>query len=259
MKAIIIDDEQSARTALTELLTEYFPNVVQIVATCDNPYSGIEAIKNHNPDVVFLDVEMPEMTGFEMLKRIDFPNVNFKVIFSTAHGHYAVQAFRHSATDFLLKPVKLEELIEAVMKVKEGILRNQQSVEVKKYQALLENIEKEEAQNVSASRQIVLSTTEGVIFTNSDDVIRLEADGNYTTFHIANARPIFISKKIGDFDERTPFYRVHRSHSVNPKHVASIVSKGSAYNVLMSDGSNVEMARGKKEEFKEYLRAYFNK
>jgi two-component system, LytTR family, response regulator len=259
MKAIIIDDEQSARTALTELLTEYFPNVVQIVATCDNPVLGMEAIKTHQPDVVFLDVEMPEMTGFEMLKRIDFPKVNFKVIFSTAYGHYAVQAFRHSATDFLLKPVKLEELIEAVMKVKEGILRNQQSVEVKKYQALLENIEKEETQNISASRQIVLSTTEGVIFTNSDDVIRLEADGNYTTFHIANARPIFISKKIGDFDERTPFYRVHRSHSVNPKHVMSIVSKGSAFNVMMSDGSNVEMARGKKEEFKEYLRAYFNK
>jgi two-component system, LytTR family, response regulator len=259
MKAIIIDDEQSARTALTELLTEYFPNVVQIVATCDDPYSGIQAIKNHNPDVVFLDVEMPEMTGFEMLKRINFPNVNFKVIFSTAYGHYAVQAFRHSATDFLLKPVKLEELIEAIMKVKEGIVRNQQSVEAKKYQALLENLEKEGSQNLAASRQIVLSTTEGMVFTNSDDVIRLEADGNYTTFHFANARPIFISKKIGDFDEQTPFYRVHRSHSVNPKHVTSIVSKGSAFNVLMSDGSNVEMARGKKEEFREYLKVNFNK
>jgi two-component system, LytTR family, response regulator len=256
MKAIIIDDEQSARIALTELLTEYFPNVIQIVATCDNPLSGIEAIQKNLPDLVFLDVEMPEMNGFEMLKKINFPDIDFKLIFSTAHEHYAVQAFRHSATDFLLKPVKLEELIEAVLKVKESIIRNQQNIEIKKYHALLDNLSREETQNIIGNRQIVLTTSEGVIFTNSDDVIRLEADGNYTTFHLINSRPIYISKKIGDFDERSPFYRIHRSHSVNPKHVVRI-SKGNVSNVQMRDGSVVEIARGKKEEFQEYFKTYF--
>ncbi len=258
MKAIIIDDELSARTTLTELIKEYFPNVIQIVEVCDNPNSGILAIQKHAPDVVFLDVEMPEKSGFEMLKEIGFPLIDFNVVFSTAHSHYAVQAFRFSAVDFLLKPVKLEQLIEAVMKVKENLIRNQKELDVEKYKAFIDNLAKDEDLSTYSNRRIVLSTSDGTLFVDSDDILRLEADGNYTTLYFTNQKPIFLARQLGDFNEMNPFLRVHRSHSVNPKHVMKM-EKGDNIKLTLRDGSAVEVARSKKDDvmkfFKEFLTA----
>lgn len=256
MKAIIIDDELWARTALSDMLNEFFPNIVDILAVCENAQQGIEAIRLHKPELVFLDVEMPNMTGFDMLKALNFPNIDFNIIFSTAHSHYAVQAFRFSAIDFLLKPVSINEMIEAVLKVKERIMLNQHAIEIEKYKALLDNIYKDESSNGYENRKIVLSTTEGITFINSDDVIRLEADGNYTTFHFSNNKNIMVAKKIGDYDEKKPFYRVHRTHSINPKHVLKI-TRGEGVQIHMSDNSVVEVGRSKKEEVQSFLKTFF--
>lgn len=255
MKAVIIDDELSARNILTELIKEYFPNVLNLVAVCESPVSGIEAIREHKPDLVFLDVEMPEKSGFEMLKELGFPNIDFNVVFSTAHSHYAVQAFRFSAVDFLLKPVRIEQLIEAVMKVKENIVRNRRDLEIEKYKALVDNISKEQEGGDYSNRRIVLSTSDGLLFVDSDDVIRLEADGNYTSVYLINQRPVFIARQLGDFNDNSPFLRVHRSHSVNPKHVVKML-KGDNIQLVMRDNSSVEVARSKKDEVQKFLKEF---
>ena len=257
MKAIIIDDELSARTALGELLKEYFPNLVQVVEFCDNPTAGAEAIRTHKPDVVFLDVEMPEQTGFEMLKGLGFPEIDFHVIFSTAHSHYAVQAFRFSAVDFLLKPVRIEQLIEAVMKVKENIVRNHRELDIEKYKALMDNIIKEEDRTNYSNRRIVLPTADGTLFVDSDDILRLEADGNYTTLYFLSQKPIFLARKLGDFDDTNPFLRVHRSYSVNPKHVVKLIKTDGLHHLVLRDGSSVEVARSKKDDVQKFFKDFF--
>ncbi len=254
MRAVIIDDEAASREALLHILNQNFGQSVQILEVCESPKKGIEAIKLLKPDVVFLDVEMPQMTGFQLLTHLGFPNIDFKVIFSTAHDHYAVQAFRFSAIDFLLKPVKLEHMTEAVLRVKESILKQQHALEIEKYESLLKNMSQSLVKK--SPRTIVLNTAEGTIFVNSDDILRLEADGNYTTFYFLNQKSIFITKKIGDFDEKEPFLRVHRSHSVNPKHVVKM-NKGDNFSLTMRDGAVVEVARSKREEVTVTLKEFF--
>lgn len=255
MKAIIIDDSLASRSVLSDLLKEYFPKVVDIVAVCENGQEGIHAIQKHAPDLIFLDVEMPDMSGFQMLQALNFPNVDFNIIFSTAHSHYAVQAFRFSAIDFLLKPVAIQEMIEAVMKVQQRLILNQHDVEIEKYKALLDNIQKDANTGGYENRKIVLSTNEGTVFLNSDDIIRLEADANYTTFYCTNNKNIMVARQIGDFDEK-PFYRVHKSHSVNPNHVAKI-TRGDGVKLQMKDNSLVEVGRSRKEEVLKFLKTFF--
>ena len=255
MKAIIIDDSDAARSVLSTYMTSYFPQKVEVVALCASGQEGIKAIEEHKPDLVFLDVEMPEMSGFDMLKALHFPNIRFQIIFSTAHSHYAVQAFRYSAVDFLLKPVAVNEMIEAMMKVESRFLLNQHSTEIEKYKALFENLQKDRVSSGYDNRKIVLPTADSTIFLNSDDIIRLEADGNYTTFHCSNGKNVVVAKQIGDFAER-PFFRVHKSNCINPKHV-SRVHKGDNMKLQMSDNSLVEVARTKKEEVQTFLKTYF--
>jgi two-component system, LytTR family, response regulator len=257
MKAVIIDDELSARTALSELLEEYFPNLITILAKCDRPSLGAAAIRALKPDVVFLDVEMPEQTGFEMLKDLGFPDIDFHVIFSTGHSHYAMQAFRFSAVDFLLKPVKIEHLIEAVMKVKENMVRNNRDLDIEKYKALIDNLAKEEDKTQYSNRRIVLSTSDGTLFVDSDDILKLEADGNYTTLYFLNQKPIFIARKLGDFDDLNPFLRVHRSFSINPKHVVKML-KTDGLQLVLRDGSSVDVARGKKDDVLKFFKDFFH-
>ncbi len=254
MRAIIIDDEKSAQNTLLELLEKYFPNLVRVCDVCDSGAEGIAKIKELRPEVVFLDVNMPNMTGFDMLKALGFPDIDFKVIFCSSHGENAIKAFRFSASDFLVKPVKLEELIEAVTRVKESIIRNYQALEIEKYRVLLDNMNKVSV-DTADSKKIVLSTLEGVYFIDSDDIIRLEADGNYTTFYTSTHKPIIVARRIGEFDELYPFYRVHRSWIINPRHVTR-VTRGDSIILHFSDDSQVEVSRSKKDEVINFLRDY---
>jgi two-component system LytT family response regulator len=211
IKAIIIDDEERARRVLSNMLINFCPNV-EIVATCSNVPDGVLMINKHKPDVVFLDIEMPNYSGFELLGF--FREVDFEIIFVTAYSKYAIQAFEVSAIDYILKPVQLEQLENAVLKVEEkvGINHMQERLE-----ALKQNLQAEQI------KKIAVPVSDGLVFIKVDDISHIDADGSYSTLFLADGRKMVVSKKLKYFEEllngKGSFYRVHRSHLVNLKFV----------------------------------------
>ena len=187
IKAILIDDEAKARRILEALLKEYCTDV-EIVATAADVPSGVIAINQHKPDVLFLDVEMPGYTGFQLLDF--FRDIDFDIVFTTAHSDYAVQAFRVSAIDFLLKPIQISELIAAVDKVKAKQGQSKERLSV-----LKENFKD------NAVKKLALPVAEGLLFADTDTLTHLEADGAYTHFHFDDGKKVIVSKKIKEFEE----------------------------------------------------------
>ncbi|MFM2305931.1 MAG: hypothetical protein RLZZ367_600, partial [Bacteroidota bacterium] len=215
IKAILIDDEAKARRILEALLKEYCTDV-EIVATAADVPSGVIAINQHKPDVLFLDVEMPGYTGFQLLDF--FRDIDFDIVFTTAHSDYAVQAFRVSAIDFLLKPIQISELIAAVDKVKAKQGHNKERLTV-----LKENFKD------NTVKKLALPVAEGLIFADTDTLTHLEADGAYTHFHFEDGKKIVVSKKIKEFEEaltqQSNFFRTHRSYIVNLKKIKQYVKQ----------------------------------
>src|SRR5258706_7190238 len=169
LKAIIIDDEARSRKALQIALKDYCPSV-EIISIAETPEIGIEAIIKHKPDIVFLDVQMPGMSGFDLLSH--FPEINFDIVFITAHDHYAIKAIRFSAMDYLLKPIKVDELMAAVKKTEEK--KNNRHTNWQ-YKSLYENVRS----NYNASGAIAVPTGDGLLFIKTQNIIRCEAEGNY--------------------------------------------------------------------------------
>lgn len=244
MNALIIDDEIKSRNTLNNFLVKYCDDL-KVLGQADGVKTGLEQIKALEPDLIFLDIEMGDGTGFDLLERLE--NKNIKVIFVTAYNEYAIQAFRFSAVDYLLKPINPEELIAAVRKL------NSETpvVQEERYNTLLNNHKK--------IRKIALPTQEGIEFVPIEKIIRCEADNNYTQFHILDGKSILVSKTLKDFQELLEsqgFFRVHQSHLVNLNYVQKYM-KGSGGLVVMEDGSHVDVARRKKEAFLEILSQYF--
>ncbi len=238
IKAILIDDEAKARRILEALLKEYCTDV-EIVATAADVPSGVIAINQHKPDVLFLDVEMPGYTGFQLLDF--FRDIDFDIVFTTAHRDYAVQAFRVSAIDFLLKPIQISELIAAVDKVKAKQGQNKERLSV-----LKENFKD------NAVKKLALPVAEGLLFADTDTLTHLEADGAYTHFHFDDGRKVVVSKKIKEFEEaltqQSNFFRTHRSFIVNLKKIKQYVKQEGGY-VLLENDIQVPLARERKDEF----------
>lgn len=238
IKAILIDDEARARRILEALLKEYCTDV-EIVATAADVPSGVIAINQHKPDVLFLDVEMPGYTGFQLLDF--FRDIDFDIVFTTAHSDYAVQAFRVSAIDFLLKPIQISELIAAVDKVKAKQGHNKERLTV-----LKENFKD------NTVKKLALPVAEGLIFADTDTLTHLEADGAYTHFHFEDGKKIVVSKKIKEFEEaltqQSNFFRTHRSYIVNLKKIKQYVKQEGGY-VLLENDIQVPLARERKDEF----------
>lgn len=238
IKAILIDDEAKARRILEALLKEYCTDV-EIVATAADVPSGVIAINQHKPDVLFLDVEMPGYTGFQLLDF--FRDIDFDIVFTTAHSDYAVQAFRVSAIDFLLKPIQISELIAAVDKVKAKQGQNKERLSV-----LKENFKD------NAVKKLALPVAEGLLFADTDTLTHLEADGAYTHFHFDDGRKVVVSKKIKEFEEaltqQSNFFRTHRSYIVNLKKIKQYVKQEGGY-VLLENDIQVPLARERKDEF----------
>ena len=238
IKAILIDDEAKARRILEALLKEYCTDV-EIVATAADVPSGVIAINQHKPDVLFLDVEMPGYTGFQLLDF--FRDIDFDIVFTTAHSDYAVQAFRVSAIDFLLKPIQISELIAAVDKVKAKQGQNKERLSV-----LKENFKD------NAVKKLALPVAEGLLFADTDTLTHLEADGAYTHFHFDDGRKVVVSKKIKEFEEaltqQSNFFRTHRSFIVNLKKIKQYVKQEGGY-VLLENDIQVPLARERKDEF----------
>ncbi len=242
IKSVIIDDEKKGRETLKNMLAKYCNNV-EVVDEANSAKNGKEIIENHNPDLVFLDIQMPHGTGFDMLE--DFEEVNFEVIFTTAYDQYAIKAIKFAALDYLLKPIDIDELKNAVDRVKNKLA----SVDTNKnFEIFLQNLK-------GINKKIALPTAEGVSFIETKKIIRCEADGNYTCFFLANENKILVSKTLKEFEELLTdydFFRVHNSHLVNLNHVVKYLKVGGDI-VVMTDGSKIEISRRKKEAFLERL------
>jgi len=241
IKAIIIDDERHCINRLENILTEHYSNEVELTGSFEAVEEGLEAIKKLKPQLVFLDVEIHDKTGFDLLKQI--PEIDFEVIFTTAYDKYAVQAFKFSAIDYLLKPVDADELQQALDKLKVKFSRNEMS---QKLDALFHNLK-----NIKGSKKICVPVLTGLIFVNVDDIVRCESNVNYTTLFTKDKQKILVAKTLKEFEELLGdynFFRVHNSHLINLDYIKSY-NKGKGGTVSMTDGSEIEVSTRRKEEF----------
>jgi two-component system, LytTR family, response regulator len=237
IRAIIVDDEESCRETLLSALKKYCPQV-HVLGQAKSVKTGLALILEMKPDLVFLDVQMPDGTGFDLLGKIK--EINFKTIFATAFDTFAVKAFKFSAIDYLLKPVDPEELVSAVSKLDSGNRLDELNL---KLEALLGNKNNFE--------KIALPAMDGIRLIRLNDIIRCESDSNYTYFFTTAKEKIVVTRTLKEYEEMlTPmkFFRVHQSHLVNLAHVVKYI-KGEGGSVIMDDGSEVEVARRRKEEF----------
>lgn len=245
IKAIIIDDEIHCRKTLGMLLKEYCPDV-QVTEECDEAASGLAAIQKLKPDLVFLDIEMPKMNGFEMLEKL--PEINFEIIFTTSYDQYAIKAIRFSALDYLLKPVDREELQKAVQKVIQRLHHPlPQQLEI-----LLQKLH----QPVSPIQKIALPTMEGLQMIAVDSIISCASDSNYTVFLLKNKQKLIVSrtlKEVEEMLEEYSFLRVHNSYLVSLNEIDKYV-KGEGGYLVMTDGSAIDVSRSKKEALLNKLR-----
>ena len=247
MKVIIVDDEILVAQNLEMLLKRYCPDVV-IEGVVHSAKDGEELIRDKRPDVIFLDVEMPNGNGFDLLKRFD--QVNFGVIFVTAFDHYAIKAIKYSAIDYLLKPIDINELTAAVQKAELQIKNKSVNQGLN---LLLNNL----AQPVSRLQKLTLPTMDGMMFVNIDEILYCKSDGNYTLFYLANGQTPMATRQIGTYEDMLPeplFCRIHRQYIVNVNKVSKYI-KGRGGYVVMSDGKIIDVSVRKKEDF---LNAYKN-
>ncbi len=241
LKALLIDDEKNCLTSLAYDLEQHCPDV-EVVEQCLGSKAGLLAIKKHQPDLIFLDIDMPYINGFEMLEMI--PSIQFATIFTTAYDKYALQAFKISAVDFLLKPVHSEALVQAIEKV-----RSQQHLKnaEKQIQFLIEQMQAIESDSV---KKIAFPTFEGIEFVNLKDILYCQSDNNYTDVHMVDGSHLLISKTLRYVEEMLcdfHFYRVHNSFIVNLNYVKRYV-KGDGGYLVLENGKDITVSRSKKAE-----------
>lgn len=245
IKAVIIDDEKNALEVL-EMQLNQFCKEVTVLATCNGGKEGVKAIKELQPDLVFLDIEMPHINGFDVLEQTK--ELNYKVIFTTAYDQFAIKAFKFSAIDYLLKPIDIVDLQNAVEKAKKET--NSNSLE-DKIKLLVDQYYPQKNR-----QKVALPVGNMLEFFDVDEIIRVESDSNYSHIFLANQKKITLSKTLKDVEENIkgePFFRVHQSHLINTNHVEKAVKGENAY-VVMKDGTTITVSRNRKEEFFELFR-----
>lgn len=240
--AIIIDDEQHCIDRLKNLLAKYCANTIDLIGESQSADEGIKAIKQIQPDLIFLDVEIKDKTAFDLLRQL--PEINFDVIFTTAYDKYAVQAFRFSAIDYLLKPVDADDLKIAVEKLEDKRSKNEV---FKKFDTLFYNLK-----NINnSSRKICVPVTSGYVFLTVDEIIRCESNVNYTNLFLKGKQKLLVSKTLKEFEELLSdynFYRIHNSHLINLAYIKNY-KKGKGGSVTMEDGSEIEVSTRRKDDF----------
>jgi two-component system LytT family response regulator len=239
IKAILIDDEVHCLDTLSMLISDYCPEV-QVMGRCMSAKQGLAAIEKHQPALVFLDIEMPAMNGFELLEQ--FTEIPFAIIFTTSYDQYAIKAIRFSALDYLLKPVDPKELIVAVNKVQ----TQKQLPAAEQFQMLLSQMQHKE----TGFKKIAVPTSEGFELIPAEEVIRCEADDNYTYLYLKNKNKIVACRTLKEMEEQLQdfnyFVRVHHSYMVNLNEVTKYVRGEGGY-LVMSDGATVNVSRSRKE------------
>ncbi|HDZ40722.1 MAG TPA: response regulator transcription factor [Bacteroidetes bacterium] len=239
MKIIIVDDEASVRNSISAILKDGFPDI-DIAAKGASVKEGYDLILEHKPDLVFLDVEMPDGTGFDLLEKL--PSIDFRLIFITAHQEYALQAIKVSALDFVLKPFDPEDIKRVVNKAKSIINIEEERLKLK---TLQENL-----QNRKVLKRIVLHTAENLHLVPISDIVRAEADSNYTLFLLAEGSRIMVSRTIKEFDTMlsgSGMIRVHQSHLVNIAFVDRFVKRDGGYLVL-KDKSKIPVSQNLRKQ-----------
>ncbi|MCF8295956.1 MAG: LytTR family DNA-binding domain-containing protein [Saprospiraceae bacterium] len=239
ISVVIIDDEKKSRDTLHGLLNKFCPNVT-ILGQADGYKSGVEEIKIRKPDAVFLDIQMPDGSGFKVLE--EFEVINFEVIFTTAYDQFAIKAIKYSALDYLLKPIIPEELVDAVEKVEQKKLKGNINSNIK---VLLENVKIGNQE----PKKIVLSTSEGMHIIDVKDIVRCQSDDYYTRFFLTNDKMILISKTLKENEELLKghnFLRPHKSHLINTSFIKSYVKSDGGY-IIMKNGNKIPVSRRKRE------------
>lgn len=242
--AIIIEDEQKGRMALREKLHNYCPEI-DLIGEASDGLEGLKLIEEQKPSIVFLDIEMPHMDGFEMLYQL--PHKDFHIIFTTAYDQYAIKAIKYAAFDYLLKPVDIVELKAAVKRVKEQSQRHTE----KKLEVLRENLK-----DRPYFDKIAIPTMEGLLFFDTANIVHLEAQSRYTTICFKDHPKLLASRTLKDFEELLPpdiFFRTHHSHIINLQYIRRYI-RGDGGQIEMQNGNFVIVSRRKKEAFLNRIR-----
>jgi two-component system LytT family response regulator len=240
-RILIVDDETAASNILRMLIEKHIAAAKEI-RTCNSPEEALEIISEWHPHLLMLDIEMPNMNGFDLLNRTG--NADFDVIFTTAYDKYAIKAIRFSALDYLLKPVDITELQNAVNKH----LVKKEFAKPKEQQQLVSNLINNLQQKDQSGFKLAVSTSEGVFFFTPSEILRLEGESNYTRFYFANQKPMIVSRTLKEYEDILAdhdFIRAHKSHLVNKKFVKHFDKEGLLW---LTDGSHIVVSRRKKEE-----------
>ncbi|RTL58493.1 MAG: response regulator transcription factor [Sphingobacteriales bacterium] len=242
VSTFIVDDEPGNIVTLSELIKHYCPQLI-ITGTAENPAEALDRIKTVNPQLVFLDIEMPYGNAFDLLDKLS--PVNFQVVFVTAFNDYAIKAFKYAAVDYLLKPVNITELKTAVQKVISQIEKDSVNTKINHF------LESMKISVPSGTNKIALPTGDGSYFEDINNIMYLEASGNYTHIFCKGKGKIVVTKKIKEYEDSLPeniFFRVHNSSIININYVKKYFNGRGGY-VVMEDGMNIQIAARKKAEF----------
>jgi len=245
LKTVIIDDEPNAVDFIFSIIGEYCPGL-EVVGKAYNVEEGVHKINETKPDLVFLDVEMPNGSGFDLLAQ--YPEKKFDVVFITAFNHYAIKAIKFSAVDYILKPININEFIEAVNKViqkhSDTTLNSNENLKI-----LIENLK------TSAPSRLAIPTSDGMEYLNPKEIMRIEADRSYSWLYLTGNRKILVSKHLKEFQDLLSdryFFRPHNSFLINLKFVHKFVRKEGGY-IEMQDGAQIPVSRNRKELFQIHM------
>ncbi len=244
LHAILIDDEPNAVGLLALRLAQHCPQVT-VVATCTNSQKGVQAILDHRPDLVFLDIEMPQLNGFQVLEAV--AGVPFSLVFVTAYDKFALKAFRYSAVDYLLKPIDTQELVQAVDRVEKSRQTVPEQIEHLKVQLSQRNAPQ------PLPDRIALPYQNGVAFVHLNDILYCESDDSYTKFYLLDGQHYLATKsmrEIQDLLEERDFLRIHRQYLINLNHIKKFV-KGEGSYVIMANQQSIPVSRAQKDRLME--------
>jgi two-component system, LytTR family, response regulator len=251
LRIVLIDDERSAITLLKHKLLKNFPEEIEIVVSFESPEEALLALPNIKADILFLDVEMPGISGLELLERLG--NRTYEVVFTTAYPQYAIAAIRGNAFDYLVKPIDEADLKKAIERALEKKYAKSSSLAK---EADLLTLTQSLLKAQSTVQKLSVPTSEGLLLIPIADIVRLEGSGSYATIHTLSKQKVLASKNLSEFEdllaEHPNFFRTHKSHLINLNHVDRYM-RGEGGSVIMSDGSEVEVARRRKEDFLQRL------
>jgi two-component system LytT family response regulator len=248
IKTLIIEDEQKSRDVLLKIIEKNCPEL-KVVGNASNVTEGVDMIKSLKPDLVFLDITMPDGSGFDLLEQV--ADQKFDLIFATASNSHAIRAFKYSACDYLLKPIDIEELKNAVQRV---VKRKNETPDMGNLNFLIQQLKKSD----DNFQKITLPTGNAYEIINLKDIVRCEADGSYTYFYLTDKRKLMVSASLKHYEELLPeqdFIRVHHHNLINMNHVVRFLKEDGGY-AVMSDGSKIEISRRKKDQFMDRLKSF---